>query len=230
MIPGIAVEIGREAVVVSSDTRLRVLSSAVCGGGLGEARAIVNLHVVKNDPCADPDAAVARFAERSGVPAPRVGLLTSAWTEHAAVGEAHAHGIRALAVITVGLGNPVAAGVDPVAVWAPSTINAIIVVDADPDPAALVNAVITATEVKVLALERAGVRGTGGGMVSGTSTDAVVIAATGRGRRARFGGPASELGWTIAAAARSAFEVGIREWLRRSLVPPPHLPGDARRP
>jgi adenosylcobinamide amidohydrolase len=52
--------------------------------------------------------------------------------------------------------------------------------------------------------------------VSGTSTDAVAVAATGRGRAARFGGPASELGWTVASAARQAFEVGIHGWLERN--------------
>lgn len=37
---------------------------------------------------------------------------------------------------------------------------------------------------------------------SGTSTDPVVIAATGRG--ARFGGPASPMGWVVVRATRGA--------------------------
>jgi len=126
MIPGIVVEVGPEAVVVSSSTPLVVLSSAVSGGGLSAARAIINLHVSKDDRCDDPDGMLSRFASRAGIARPYVGLLTSAWTEHAAVAEAQAFDMRALAVITVGLGNLVAAGVDPVAVWAPSTINAVI--------------------------------------------------------------------------------------------------------
>ena len=137
MIPGIVVDVGPEAVVVSSSTPLTVVSSAVSGGGLTAARAIINLHVSKDDRCDDPDGMLSRFASRGGIASPYVGLLTSAWTEHAAVAEAQAFGMRALAVITVGLGNLVAAGVDPVGVWAPSTINAVIVVDADPEPAAL---------------------------------------------------------------------------------------------
>jgi len=216
MIPGIVVEVGPEAVVVSSSTPLVVLSSAVSGGGLSAARAIINLHVSKDDRCDDPDGMLSRFASRAGIARPYVGLLTSAWTEHAAVAEAQAFDMRALAVITVGLGNLVAAGVDPVAVWAPSTINAVIVVDADPERAALVNAALTITEVKVLALERAGIRSARGSLVSGTSTDAIAVAGTGRGRAARFGGPASELGWTVARAARQAFDAGIRGWLERN--------------
>ena len=187
MIAGVSVEVGSEAVVVTSGEPLRVLSSAVHHGGFVEARAIVNLHVHKNDPCADPSGMIGAFARRAGVLAPWVGLLTGAYTERATQAEEAAAGFHALAVVTVGLSNPVAAGTSPVAAWAASTINTIVVVDADPEPAALVNAVITATEVKGLALREAGLLAAGGLAASGTSTDAVVIAATGRGPRARFG-------------------------------------------
>ena len=105
MIPGIVVDVGPEAVVVSSSTPLNVVSSAVSGGGLTAARAIINLHVSKDDRCDDPDGMLSRFASRAGIASPYVGLLTSAWTERAAVAEAQAFGIRALAVITVGLGD-----------------------------------------------------------------------------------------------------------------------------
>jgi adenosylcobinamide amidohydrolase len=83
--------------------------------------------------------------------------MTSARTEHAVQAEEAGGAFHALAVVTVGLGNPVAAGASPVATWAASTINTIVVVDADPEPAALVNAVITATEEKGLALREASV-------------------------------------------------------------------------
>lgn len=216
MIAGVSVEAGSEAVVVASTGPLRVLSSAVHRGGLAEARAVVNLHVRKHDPCADPSAMLDAFARRAGVPTPWVGLLTGALTERAVVSEEAAAGLEAMAVVTVGLSNPVSAGHSPIATWVPSTINTIVVVDADPEPAALVNAVITATEVKGLALRAAGLVVEDGGAASGTSTDAVVIAATGRGVRARFGGPASEMGWVVARAVRSALERGIHDWQERT--------------
>jgi adenosylcobinamide amidohydrolase len=93
-----------------------------------------------------------------------------------------------------------------------STINTIVVVDADAEPAALVNAVITVTEVKGAALAAAGVRCADGALATGTSTDAVVVAATGRGRRRQFGGPISDLGWAVAHAARGALGAGIDRW------------------
>jgi adenosylcobinamide amidohydrolase len=159
---------------------------------------------------------LAAYARRAGVPEPFVGLLTGAWTEAATIGEEDGAGIRTLAVATVGLSNGIGAGRTPVSGWTHGTINTVVVVDADPEASALVNAVITVTEVKTLLLHEAGIRDAAGGLCTGTSTDAVVIAATGRGARARFGGPASELGWSMAQAARRALEAGIRGWQERN--------------
>lgn len=216
MIEGLGIRRDREAVVVTSERPLIALSSAVHAGGVQSVRAVINLHVTKHDPCVDPAGILAAFARGAAVPEPYVGLLTGAWTELATTGEENGAGIATVAVATVGLSNRMAAGREPVRLWVPGTINTIIIVDADPEPAALVNAVITVTEVKVLELHEAGVRGVAGEVVTGTSTDAVVIAATGRGPRVPFGGPASELGWSIAQAARKALGAGIRGWLERN--------------
>jgi len=213
MIDGVEVTVDREAVVVAADEPLAVVSSAVVGGGLTSARAVVNLHVPKSLRLEETEVQLAAFAERRRVPVPWVGLLTSAWTEKACVAEAEADGIRALAVVTVGLSNRVAAGLDRAAAWSPSTINTIVVVDAVAEPAALVNAVITATEVKTLALTAGGVRCDDGRLASGTSTDAVVVAATGHGPRCRFGGPVSELGAVVSRAVREALGAGVDRWL-----------------
>lgn len=212
MIDGVDVRVDREAVVVRAAAPLLVLSSAAVGGGFGRARAIVNLHVAKNHPCDDPAADLARFCRARAIPEPYVGLLTSAWTEKAVTAAETSNGVTALAVATVGLGNPVEAGRSPVAVCRPSTINTIVVLDANPEPEAFVNLVITATESKTLALMAAGVRSPEGAPASGTSTDAVVVAATGRGPRRRFGGPVSDLGWVVARVVRSALDEGIRRW------------------
>jgi len=213
MIEGIEVAIDREAVVVTAREPLTVLSSAFVGGGLTAARAIVNLHVPKNlreDQAGD---LLPRFAVRRAIPRPWVGLLTAAWTERAEIAHVNEPGLSAIAMVTVGLSNRVAAGTTPVAAWAPSTINAIVVVDGAAEPAALVNAVMTITEVKAALMAAADVRCDDGAVASGTSTDAVVVAATGRGAPHRFGGPISDLGWVVARATRAALEPGIRRWM-----------------
>jgi len=213
VIDGIETTVDREAVVVTAREPLAVLSSAVVRGGFASARAIVNLHVPKNLRQEDSDALLPAFVDRRRIPGPWVGLLTAAWTERAQVAGECLNGVTALAIVTVGLSNRVAAGTTPIAVWTPSTINAIIVVDAAPDPAALVNTVMTVTEVKTSLLAAADLRCADGHVASGTSTDATVVAATGRGSRQRFGGPISDLGWIVARAARAALGAGIQRWI-----------------
>ncbi|PYN14362.1 MAG: hypothetical protein DME05_15595 [Candidatus Rokuibacteriota bacterium] len=213
MIDGIETTVDREAVVVTAREPLAVLSSAFVRGGLASARAIVNLHVPKSLRQEDSDALLPAFVDRRRIPGPWVGLLTAAWTERAQVAGECLNGVTALAIVTVGLSNRVAAGTTPVGVWAPSTINAIIVVDAAPDPAALVNTVMTVTEVKTSLLAAADLRCADGHVASGTSTDAIVVAATGRGPRQRFGGPISDLGWVVGRASRAALGAGIQRWI-----------------
>jgi adenosylcobinamide hydrolase len=213
VIDGIEVAVDREAVVVTAREPLTVVSSAFVRGGFAAARTIVNLHVPKDLREDQADDLLPRFAAERGIPGPWVGLLTSAWTEKAEVAEAREGWLSALAAVTVGLSNRVVAGESSIAVWAPSTINAIVVVDGAPEPAALVNIVMTVTEVKTALLAGAEIRCDDGHVASGTSTDAVVIAATGRGTRHRFGGPISELGWLVARAARTALGAGIRRWM-----------------
>ena len=213
MIDGVEVAIDREAVVVTAREPLTIVSSAFVGGGFAAARTIVNLHVRKNIREAETDGLLPGFVERREIPGPWIGLLTSAWTEKAVVAESAGAGMTALAVVTVGLSNRITAGRTPVGAWAPTTINAILVVDGDPETAALVNAVMTVTEVKTSLLASVDLRCDDGRAASGTSTDAVVVAATGRGPRCRFGGPISDLGWVVARAAHDALEAGIHRWL-----------------
>jgi adenosylcobinamide hydrolase len=217
MIEGIEVAVDREAVVVTAREPLTILSSAFVGGGFAAARAIVNLHVRKNIPEEETDGLLPRFVERREIRGPWVGLLTSAWTEKAVVAEATGSGLTALAVVTVGLSNRITAGQTPLGVWAPSTINSIVVVDGAPEVAALVNAAMTVTEVKTALLASVDLRCDDGRVASGTSTDAVVVAATGRGPRCRFGGPISDFGWVVARAAHEALGAGIRGWMGEHL-------------
>lgn len=213
MIDGVDVRVAAEAAWVTAARELVVVSSAFAGGGLARARTILNVHVPANFPCADAEITVAAFARRRALPPPYVGMLTSAWTERAEMAMETAGGISALVVATVGLSNACAAGLTAGAVPAAGTINTVVVVDAEPEPAAMVNLVITVTEVKTAVLLGAGVKSVDGHPASGTSTDAVVIAATGRGVRCRFGGPISDLGWVVARAARQALGTGVHRWL-----------------
>jgi adenosylcobinamide amidohydrolase len=154
------------------------------------------------------------FARSRAVAGPYVGLLTAAEMARAETATARRGALGAIAIVTVGLSNRITAGVSPAArIDAPGTINIIVIVDGAAEPAALVNALMTVTEVKTLALVEAGVKGADGHLATGTSTDAVVIAVTQRGARQPFGGPVSDLGWVVAQAAGTAVRRGIARWI-----------------
>jgi adenosylcobinamide hydrolase len=214
-IPGIIVTIAETAVRVASDRPLTVLSSAMIGGGLTEARDIVNMHV--DDVAVDsrPDDDLRAFASNLGVTEPFVGLMTAAKTQHARLAEASRDGLTVAAVVSVGLSNRTCAGASPPAPTCPGTINAVVVVDAALTPMALVNAVITTTEAKTMALAAWNVRTRDGLPASGTSTDAVVVACTGRGTPLRYAGPATTVGWLVAGTVRQAIEQICREQVAR---------------
>jgi adenosylcobinamide hydrolase len=213
MITGIHVDIDADGVAVTAATPLLAVSSAVVGGGLAIVDAILNLRVPKGADGADAAPALAAFARRRGVRGRYVGLLTAAATENAEQAVVRHGPLSALAIVTVGLSNPITAGASPVARPSPGTINVIVVVDADAAPAALVNAAMTVTEVKTRVLLEAGVKGDGGHHATGTSTDAVAMAATQRGVGQAFGGPISDLGWIVAQAADTTLRRGIARWL-----------------
>jgi adenosylcobinamide hydrolase len=214
--PDVTVEVGPAAVWVQSAAPFRVVASTVVGGDLAATRHIVNMHVRPGSRCDRPAEDLRAFARGLGIEEPFVGLMTAART-HLAVPVTEADsGIVVTAVVTVGLGHPIAAGVSPPAPWRPGTINTIVLLEARVPVAAAVNAVITATEAKVGALAAAGILTAGGAPATGTVTDAVVVAWSERGPALDYLGPAAPGGWLVARAVRRA----VAEGIERSLATP----------
>jgi adenosylcobinamide hydrolase len=208
-IDGVEIDVGPEAVWVRSRAPLSVVSSAVVGGDLDATEHVVNMHVSRDYHSDDPGADLRAFARRLGIRGPFVGLMTAAWTDRASIAWEDADGVRAGVVATVGLSRPAAAGVSLPVVWQPSTINLVAVLDARLERGTAVNGVITVTEAKVGALVEAGVLTAEGVQATGTVTDAVVIAWTGRGARVSYLGPGTAAGSCLARAARRAVRAGI---------------------
>jgi iron complex transport system ATP-binding protein len=216
-LPGITVSVGQRAVRVSSREPLAVLSSAVAGGGYGRAREILNVHVDDKYDGARPEEDLAAVAAELGAEAPFVGLMTAAYTQFARCAVETLGDLTVAAVVSIGLSNTTSAGVTPpvglesagaavpgtAATPGPGTINVILLVDGALTPAAMVNAVITATEAKTMTLGAWDVKTPEGAAASGTSTDTVVVACTGRGEELCYAGPATPVGWLAARAVRA---------------------------
>ncbi|MFG2682222.1 adenosylcobinamide amidohydrolase [Streptomyces sp. NPDC048392] len=178
----------------------RMASSAVLGGGLAEHAWVLNAQVAHGYRRTDPARHLAGLARAAGARGSGVGLLTAA--DVSAFARARDGGAEA--VVTAGVSvRGWAAGPEEGATRAapPGTINIVAALPVALSDAALVNAVMTATEAKVQALLDAGLD------CSGTPTDAVCVAARTPREGAEghaFAGPRSEWGARLARAVHRA--------------------------
>ncbi|HWW45527.1 MAG TPA: adenosylcobinamide amidohydrolase [Acidimicrobiia bacterium] len=188
----------------------RACASGPLGGGIGERRWVLNAQVAPDFAEVDLGAHLRRRAAAAGCAGSGVGLLTAAPVTERTVGAED--GVVAYA--TVGLRRPTWAAAPrpatPPAVALAGTINVVAFLPAPLVDAALVNAVMTATEAKSQALVEAGIAGTG------TASDAVCVLAPRDGAAQPFGGPRSTLGAPLARAVHAAVRDGVLGAAHRS--------------
>lgn len=188
----------------------RMIASSVLGGGIGPRDWVLNAQVGGDYRRTDPAAHLTELAGSLGLTGPGVGMLTAAQ-----VTDLVQHSDQDVDVTaTTGLRIPTWAAApagarDPELrpltdqACAQGTINILVQVPVPLTDAALVNAVITATEAKTQAVLEAGFAGTG------TASDAVCVAArAGGGPAEDFGGPRSLWGARIARAVYAAVLAG----------------------
>lgn len=186
--------------------RRPVTSSAIVGGGVGEAAWIINLGVAGDYGRLDPADHLAQVAAGLGLRGPGVAMMTAAPVARRRVVNIDG----ALVCATVGIGTPTWAATeasDPRdrSDTGPTvgTINVVAVVPADVAAGAMVNLATTITEAKTQALLEAGIPGTG------TATDAVCVVGDRDGPPTPFGGPRSTWGGRIAIATYRAVSLGL---------------------
>jgi adenosylcobinamide hydrolase len=186
---------------IESVQELRTLNSAPWGGGFQMSHRLINRQVDKSYMCDDPLAEMQLFLRERGLEAAgTASMLTAARVADAGFSVSPVvDGLTVSAWVTVGLGNPARSGAErPASELFPGTINTIVLIDGNPTDAAMANAMITATEAKTAVLQDLAVPVAGGGaLATGTTTDAVLIASTGRGRPIRYAGAATVLGHWI---------------------------------
>lgn len=210
---GVADVGGGRILAIESSAPLHILNSSVWNGGFAKVTSIVNRQVDRSYDCADPAAEMKRFLQRSGFePERTAAMLTAANIRGYGRKLAAAEGGPAVcAWVTAGLSNRSRAGsLRASDKLYPGTINTIVVIDGGLTEAALVNAVITATEAKAAALQDMGVLTDDGLQATGTTTDAVIIAAVPRGGPIRYAGPATTAGAAIGAAVYEATRASLR--------------------
>jgi iron complex transport system ATP-binding protein len=197
-------------IAIKAEDWLQTLNSSIWGGGFGKARQLVNRQVPKSYMCDDPEVEMESFLRSNGFdPGSAAAMLTAARVEDAGESHGRVGRLHVSAWVTAGLGNTVRAGTtEGTDRLYPGTINSIVVIDGRLTQAAMVNAVITATEAKAAALQDLGVKARNSQLLAtGTSTDAVLIAATGRGDPFRYAGTATTVGYWI---GKTVYEATVR--------------------
>ncbi|MFH5185430.1 adenosylcobinamide amidohydrolase [Paenibacillus sp. TAB 01] len=222
-IPGVSFQLVEAAqnsyYQITSERCLRTLNSSMWGGGLSTHRILMNRQVDKSYMCEDPLTEMHEFMKEKGIPAGHTAaMLTAARVQDFGFSEHGSDfGLTVCAWATVGLSNKARAGRElRQDQLYPGTINIIVLVDGELTDAAMVNAVITATEAKAAALQDLGITlGTvPDASATGTTTDAVLIAATQRGPAFRYAGTSTELGYRIGRTVYASVVASTKAYLR----------------
>jgi iron complex transport system ATP-binding protein len=209
--PGVTLTHTAEVLVVHSQQPLTVLSSAVVGGGLVRVRYLLNRHVHRDYHCLDPAADLVAYARSQGISEAFVGLMTAVSLQKAQTVTLRAAPLTVAAVVTAGTSNATAPGLSPPAMSESGTINMILLIDACLTSAAMVHAIITATEVKTQVLMAHGIRTPEGYAATGTSTDAMAVACTDSGTSLLYAGPVTLVGWLIGRCVRMALGAAMAQ-------------------
>lgn len=149
-----------------------------------------------------------------------LGMMTAVSVKHTVLSRGKHQDLSVATLCTAGVGNPGVAGLPANKAqgrYRPGTINIILLIDGNLTDAAMVNAVITATEAKTRALFKTKVILPDGEPITGTTTDAIVVACTGGGDTLRYAGTATSLGYLIGITVYKAVLRGVKTYTRRML-------------
>ncbi|MCR6544857.1 adenosylcobinamide amidohydrolase [Dehalobacterium formicoaceticum] len=217
-VPGIRLYEKNNILVLCSEKKLITLNSSVLGGGFNTPNFVVNQQVISGYSGDDPMEDLAKGIKEIEIsPDQCVGMMTAAHVKDAAVESEGNQDISVTAIVTAGTSNAMAAGgtPPPMDFQGMGTINIILLVDGNLTEGGMVNAVITATEAKTMALQDLKIKDIfTGEPASGTSTDAVVIAATGKGESLPYAGTATVVGGMIGRTVRKSVTEAIHRYFR----------------
>ncbi|SDC25109.1 Adenosylcobinamide amidohydrolase [Paenibacillus sp. UNCCL117] len=208
-----AVERGEESYfLLTSREPLRALNSSLWGEGFSSACRLMNRQVSKHYMADDPVEEMNAFLRQEGIAVEGTAALLTA----ADLRDRSYRGLRMsdeLAVhawVTAGLRNKCRAGTPcDISQLYPGTINIIVAIEGWLTDSAFVNAVITVTEAKAAALQDMQIKLDSGATATGTTTDAVLLAATQRGEKSRYAGLSTRLGYAIGLTVYEAAKESI---------------------
>ncbi len=172
-----------EHVHIAFSSPQRVMSSAILNGGLVEASHILNRKVgSRSSSCESPGRSLHDYAAAQSWQGRVVGMMTAASMDSLRIERACVAGVDVAVLVTTGISNARRAGdrADIQELLGTSkevgTINLVLICSARLTDAAMLEAVMVATEAKAAALQDAGVLSpVSGQLATGTGTDAIAV-------------------------------------------------------
>ena len=173
----------RNHIHIAFSSPQRVISSAILNGGLIEAEHIVNWKVPKHaSVCDAPEKSLSDYAKAQGWQGHVVGMMTAASMDSFRIEQACVEGVDITVLVTTGMSNARRAGdkADIQALLGTTheigTINLILIFSAQLTDAAMVEAMMIATEAKAAALQNVKILSPVSGLIAtGTGTDAIAV-------------------------------------------------------
>ena len=207
-------------LAVLSRKELSTVSSAIYNGGFKKVKAILNVQAPEEysdkQLHANPQQFILNSAKKLKIKDNFVGMITAAAVDKFALATKK-EGDLTVAVTATAVdpegdtcSHAETAGETIKVEEMTGTINIMVIIDGNPTEACLVSTVLTATEAKAAALWELDIRSRySGDVATGTITDAIVAAKTGRGEPIVYGGPASKLGQLVGYCARKAVKEAV---------------------
>lgn len=194
----------------TAEQPLKSLSSAVIGAGLGWHRHFVNRHVPMDYDCEDSFKDMCSYADQHGWnSSDTVGMMTAVMVEDAVIKEYEDGDLSIVIAVTAGVGNAVDVSLAHKRNQkeAVGTINSWVFINGELSDEAFIQAMMTATEAKVKALQHANVKDPiTHTLATGTSTDSLLVASTQSGPFVQYAGTVTSLGKLI---GRGIFECTV---------------------
>lgn len=213
-------EITEDYISIQTKKPLRTMSSGVIGSGVGWHHVFVNRHVDQNYNSSHPQEEMKEYLIKHGFhPYDTVGMMTAARLKDGAYRFLEADGFSALIVVTAGAGNAVDAslGKERTIEFKQGTINIWVLVNGELSEEAFIQAIMTATEGKVSAIQKMGIKDfETNTLATGTSTDSILIGASQKGKKLAYAGTSTPLGRLIGKGIYQCTKEALINYLNRN--------------
>jgi adenosylcobinamide amidohydrolase len=218
----------RENVLaVICENPLKTVSSAIFNGGSRQVKAVLNIGVPEGysdlSLHLDPLQLITQSAAKLNITGDYLAMVTAAKIKNYALVTKKADDFSVSVFATAGCSHGESSGEDIKVEEITGTINIIVFIDGNPTESCMVASLITATEGKSAVLRDFDMRSRyTGDSATGSITDSVTVATTGKGKEVVLGGPASKLGQLVGHCARKAVTQALLRqepvWAKRSVL------------